>query len=96
MKVTISERAERNLDDLMEYLEKKWSVKVKENFRQKLLSTVHLISKNPHLYPVSQIKKGVHKCVVTKHNSIYYRVAKNEIEIITIQDNRRNPKKLKL
>lgn len=96
LKVSISARAEKNLDDLISYLETEWSARVKENFIKKLLNTINLISKNPHLFPASKIKKDVHKCLVTKHNSIYYRVIKSEIEIITIQDNRRNPQKLKL
>ena len=96
MKVAISERAENNLDDLMEYLETEWSARVKEHFRQKLLDTVKLISGNPNLFPVSEIKEGVHKCVLTKHNSMYYRITKHEIEIITIQDNRKNPEYLRL
>lgn len=96
MKVTISERAERNLDDLMEYLENEWPERVKENFKKKLVNTIKLISENPHLFPASEIKKDVRKCVLTKHNSMYYRIVKHEIQIITIHDNRRNPKDLKL
>ena len=96
LKVTISARAEKNLDDLVEYLESKWPAKVKKEFLKKLLNSVTLISKNPYLFPASEKKKEIRKCILTKHNSMYYRVMKDEIEIITIQDNRRNPDDLKL
>jgi len=42
LQIIISERAEKNLDALMEYLESEWSARVKEKFRQKLLNTVKL------------------------------------------------------
>jgi len=95
MKVTISERAERNLDHIVHYLEQEWSVRVRDKFLELLERKIDQISEMPQLYEVSTKKKSVRRCVVSKQTSLYYRVNKREIEIITIQDNRKNPKKLK-
>jgi hypothetical protein len=38
--------------------------------------------------------KGLYKCVVTKQSSFYYRIRNNEIEIITLFDNRQNQSKI--
>ncbi len=96
LKVTISERAEKNLDDIMFYLEEEWSIRVRDNFRKKLIKVVEQIANNPELFSPSTIKKNVRRCVVTKQTSLYYRILNQEIEIITIQDNRKNPQGLRL
>jgi plasmid stabilization system protein ParE len=54
------------------------------------------ITKMPHMYEASSKKKRIRRCVVSKQIALYYRAKKNEIEIVTIQDTRQNPKKLKL
>jgi len=96
MKVTISGRAEQNLDNIVRYLETEWSVRVRDKFLDILKAKIALIAKTPQLYEASSKKKTVRRCVVSKQTSLYYRLGKGEIEIITIQDNRMNPRKLKL
>jgi plasmid stabilization system protein ParE len=94
--IVISERAEKNLDKIVAYLEKEWSERVKQNFILKLSKASNQIADNPMMYPASAIKKDIRKCVVTKHTILYYKVSKTEMEIITIQDSRQNPAFLKL
>ena len=96
MKVIISERAEQNLDSIVLYLETEWSVRVRDKFLEVLKSKIEQIAKTPQMYEVSSKKKTIRRCVVSKQTSLYYRAKKEEIEIITIQDNRQNPRKLKL
>lgn len=95
-KVTISERAQANLLQILEYLGQNWSEKVKKSFLQRLIRVVGLISHNPYLFPASFQKNSIHKCVVTKHNVLYYRITDHEVEIITIHDTRQAPNKLEL
>ncbi|OQY04828.1 MAG: hypothetical protein B6I20_02340 [Bacteroidetes bacterium 4572_117] len=92
--ITISKRAEKRIDDIFEYLEQKWPNKVKEDFKIKLLKQVDFLRQNPHMFPVSQVKDGLRKCLITKHNALYYRIKEQEVEIITIHDTRQNPKTL--
>ena len=95
-KVTISKRAEKYLDRVFDYLKQEWSEKVRNDFKMKLQKQVDLLRYNPYMFPVSQVKKGVRKCLITKHNAMYYKIKDNEVEIITIHDTRSNPKSLKL
>ena len=95
-KVTISERAENNLDEIIKYLDQEWGEKVKNNFLSKLIKIQYLISTNPFLFIGYSKQKKIHRCLVTKHNFLYFKIIKNEVEIITIHDTRKNPKKLKL
>lgn len=94
--IVISEKAEKNLDKIISYLENEWSERVKQNFIRKLSVMINQIAHSPFMFPASEIKKNVRKCVVTKHTIVYYKVIEKEIEIITIQDSRQNPAFLKL
>lgn len=47
------------------------------------------------MYPLIHKRLKIRKCVVSKHNSIYYREKKDFIEIVNVFDTRQNPNKLK-
>ena len=98
MKVYLSELAESKLLTLNEYLLSHWNMKVKNDFFQKFRNKVKLISNQPKSCPESSEFKGLYKCVVSKHNTFYYRINQNqnEIEIITIFDTRQSPDKLQV
>jgi plasmid stabilization system protein ParE len=95
-KIAISERAEKNLDEIVVYLENEWSVRVRDKYLSIVKKKVELISQNPFSYPSSVKRKNIHRCVLTKHSILYFRIKDDEIEVITIQDARRDPKSLKL
>jgi plasmid stabilization system protein ParE len=96
MNVIISERAEKNLQVLADYLKHKWSIKVWNKFLLLLEKKMEQLAKTPNMYEASGNAKGIRRCVVTSQTILYYRIKANEIEIITIQDSRKNPKKLKI
>ena len=86
--------AERNLLLLLNYLIDEWSVKAKDNFKLILDEKLNYIS----LYPESCIKskafKNLHICIVTKQTSLLYRITNNEIEVVTVFDNRSSNKSI--
>jgi len=94
--ISLSTRAKLNLNSLLVYLEGKWSKKVQENFILKLDEAINQVSIYPYSSKESEELKGVYKKVITKQTSFYYRISGNEIEIITIRDNRKNPMTIKL
>jgi plasmid stabilization system protein ParE len=85
----------RKLDSLLVYLEEEWSTKVKHEFVLKLDKSLKQIQKLPDSFPESEKIKGLRKCVVTKQTTIYYKYSDTTIDIVTIFDNRQNPKSLK-
>ncbi len=95
-KLTISSRAEINLDEIVLYLETEWSIKVKEDFLALVEKKIKFISENPWMYQVHSKRKSIRRCVIGDQNILYYKILTDEIEIITIQDGRKNPKKLRL
>ena len=94
MKVFLSPLAELKLELLIEYLVSEWGKPSKEKFLNKLETTIDRISKFPDSNPKSNELGGIYKCVVSKQTSLFYRIKNDEVEIITIFDNRQDPKKI--
>jgi plasmid stabilization system protein ParE len=92
--IRLSKRAEKKLENLFVFLVEKWSLKVKNNFILKLDKSLERIQKLPESFPESDIIRGLRKCVVTKQTTIFYSYSDTAIYIVTIFDNRKDPKSL--
>jgi plasmid stabilization system protein ParE len=88
--------SETDLEHIFDYLLKNWTQQVAINFLDNIDNLISKIAKNPKLFPFVNKKRKIRKCVVTKHNSIFYRENKTLIEILRIFDTRQNPQKKKL
>ena len=86
--------AELTFDNIVEYLEKEWSEKEVKKFFARVNHMLILISQNPKIYKASKTN-DVRIGVITKHNSLVYRIKSNEIELLTFWANRQDPEKLK-
>ena len=93
--VVLSKRAAGKLEKLLNYLETQWSEGVKKNFIKKFDDSVKAITLFPESTEKSNLKKGLHRCVVTKQTTFYYQFNDFEIQIITIFDTRMSPELLK-
>jgi plasmid stabilization system protein ParE len=93
-KVILTKRASYRIEELFKYLEAEWSEKVKNDFIDKFENAIYQIQKYPEIAPKSDIIQNLHKYVVTKQTSIIYRIDKKFITILTIFDNRMDPKNL--
>ena len=97
MKRTIifSKNAEKSLFELFEYLEIKWSKKVKDKFTSNLDKVIYLIQTEPEIFPKSELNKNYHKCVLSKQTTFYYKFNTKRVEIIAFFDTRQDPNKIK-
>jgi len=93
--ISLSRTAARKLEILLKYLEEEWSEKVKQNFIVKLDNSLKQISKHPLSCERTQIKPDLHRCLVSKQTTLYYIFDTKRVYVVTIFDNRMNPKKLK-
>lgn len=91
----ISKRAANKLDKLLIYLETEWSIKVKIEFIHKLNRCISIISEFPESNEKSNTSIGLHKCVVSKQTTIFYRFSETTLNIVTIFDTRMNTSKKK-
>jgi plasmid stabilization system protein ParE len=92
--VIVSKLAEDKLQKLFDYLTERWSPKVKSDFVEKLDRSIEIIKTQPESFPESDIKPGLHKCVISKQTTLYFRFTSSQIKIVNIFDNRQNPSKL--
>jgi plasmid stabilization system protein ParE len=91
MKVFLSPVAEVKIQLLLDYLEREWSLQVRKNFLLKLSKKLKQISKQPYSCIKSKEFPNLYKCIVTRQTSFFYRININEIEVITLIDNRHDP-----
>jgi plasmid stabilization system protein ParE len=96
VKIRWTPRAISEFQKAVDYLEIEWGDTVRKAYIARIEFVIELIKKFPTLYPTTSSRPGVRRCVITKHNSLYYRIADDYIEILTFYDNRSNPKKSKL
>lgn len=94
-KVVISKRASNRLENLFDYLESEWSLKVKKAFINKLDKSLKQLQQYPDSCPQTGFVKGLHVLVLTKQTSLFYRFDSKTITVVTIFDTRQKTAKLK-
>ncbi len=93
-KIIWTSRALSDLKNVITYLEKNWTSREIQKFALLLDLQINRLKLHPNLFPESHRFKNIRKSVLTSQISIYYRVGIKEIQIISLFDNRQNPKKL--
>lgn len=72
--VYLSPVAELKLEKLIEYLKAEWGDKTKSKFLKELKKSISKIENFPESCPKSDLYDGIHKRVVSKLTSFYYRI----------------------
>ncbi|HRN42497.1 MAG TPA: type II toxin-antitoxin system RelE/ParE family toxin [Vicingus sp.] len=93
MKVRWTVRASKNLDKIIDYLENEWDVKTVQNFASKLLNLLETLKSKPEIGILVEKDKEIRAFVLTKQNTLFYRIKDQQIIILQLFDNRMNPKK---
>ncbi len=81
---------------VLSYLISEWGIEQAETFQRRVEEQTDRIVRSPKHFPIINKKKMIRKCVVTPHNTIFFREGNNEIDILTFFDTRQNPNKLNL
>ena len=92
-KIVWTKEANGNLDQIISYLEKEWTNKEIKSFFVKLEKAIALLSARPLLFRATNKRKQIHRCLLTRQVSIYYKIVNETIVILSIFDNRQNPSK---
>jgi len=91
-----TDEALNNLKLITDYLITKWTERELKIFYNKLEKNLTIISKNPFVFPESGLKKTVRRSVLSKQTTIYYQIKKENVTILSLFDNRRDSKSIKL
>ncbi len=97
MKVIWSPEAKESFNANMDYLLKEWGDQVTSDFLDRVDEVILKIQSNPLSYPVFAKDAQVHRCVVVKQISLYYRiVSSQQIDLVTFWNNFKDPESLKI
>ncbi|MEQ8907550.1 MAG: type II toxin-antitoxin system RelE/ParE family toxin [Vicingaceae bacterium] len=94
MKIRLSSLAAYKLELLVEYLEERWSSRVKLKFLKKLEKSLNVAANNPNVFPHSQIRPELRKLVITKQATALYLIDSDSLFVITIFDTRQDPNEI--
>ena len=82
--------SENDLANILDYLDKNWGNVVAANLLDLTENVINQISVNPRQFPICYKRKKIRKCVLTKHNTLFYKDGKSKIEILRIFDTRQD------
>jgi plasmid stabilization system protein ParE len=94
-KVVWTDNALDELRQTVSYLDQNFSEREVRKLAKRIESTLSLITTQPAMFPESHSRKGVRRATILRFNSLYYRVKRRQIEILSFFSNRQDPNKLK-
>jgi plasmid stabilization system protein ParE len=94
MQIRWTPEAKISYFNILDYLQTKWGTNEIKNFVEKTNFVLHQIDKNPKMFKQSK-SKNIRIGLISKQTSLFYRIKKSEIELLTFWDNRQDDKKLK-
>ena len=90
-----TDEAINNLEEILDYLKRRWTQREINNFKNKLKKHLDLISRFPLMFPISDYNPRLRKSVVSKQTSVYFEIKNGMIYITYIFVNRKNINKIK-
>ena len=87
--------AEKQLDDIIEYLESNWTDREIRNFFRKLEKALKVISNKPLQQKISERKEGAYEYQLSPQTTLFYSFDKTTATILVLWLNKMNPTNLK-
>jgi plasmid stabilization system protein ParE len=91
--VVYTKRAIRQSEIIKRYLSEKFTQREVDHFYALLNDFENVIVEFPELFRKSSTNSQLHRAVLSKQLSVFYRHSKHEITVMGILDNRMNPKR---
>jgi plasmid stabilization system protein ParE len=85
--VIINKRFTIKLLNILEYIEKEFGTKVAQDFLSRVRTRIYALKSHPYIGSLTSLKNA-RSTSVTKHNRLYYRIARNKIIILNLYDTR--------
>lgn len=95
LKVIWSPASKEEYAEILGFVEDNFGIDAALKLLDKTDVIIGGIATFPEMFPASKLRKDVRKAVITKHNSVYYRYNKKQVQLLHFWDNRQNPKSLK-
>ena len=94
-KVVLSPRANREVEQILLYLDEHWSVEIIDRFMTDLSNALYRIQRVPFSFPKIEGDDYARKAQLLPFYSLFYEVKEDTIRILSVFDQRQNPDKLK-
>lgn len=94
--VRYSTRAYIEYDELIDYIFKEFGTLVAIKVDTYFEEVIDQIAINPLLYPYSDKKKNLRRCVISPQTTLYYRFNGEFIELASFRGNKMNPESIGL
>ena len=94
-KVFWTDEAIRNLESILDYLNKNWTQREVDNFRKKLGKQIDLIEKNPKLFPISNFNRRLRKAVLSKQTTIFYELSGQVLYLVYLFNNKQSIERIR-
>ena len=91
LEVRFTEEAEKDLQDIVTYLEEVWNEKIVDEFISEIDEQIDRIAEMPYLFPKTEKRESVRKCLINKRVALFYKVTENIIFLLAFRSTRRNP-----
>ena len=89
-----ADEAISDLIEISQFTMELWGPKIVDRFERDVKRAIEVIKQFPHGWPESTEIKGARKGVVNAHVSLYYEVLGDQLFILRLYANRKDPKGL--
>ncbi|MBC7400714.1 MAG: type II toxin-antitoxin system RelE/ParE family toxin [Mucilaginibacter sp.] len=86
-------RASNSFNSIINYLQQEWGDKITRNFVIRTYEIIELLAINPEMGAVENLEKQIRGFVITKHNTLFYRLEEEKLILLNFFDNRQHPQK---
>jgi plasmid stabilization system protein ParE len=94
--IVYSHRAKSEYKEIILYVVQNFGLEKAAKIDSLFEKIIFQISINPKMYPLFNKKRNIRRCVISKQTSMYYRIAKETVEIVSYRSNLMNPDTLNL
>lgn len=93
MKLVWTEKAQRRIGEVLEYIEREFGTKARQTFIEKTQDFTQILIEFPEMGTLEIKEKNLRGFQLTNQTRVFYRVKKICIIILTLIDSHQNPKK---
>ncbi len=90
-KIIWTKRANNSFNEIIEYIFTNFGETVTKSFVQNTYSHIERLAKYPNMGSIEETSKHIRGFVISKHNTVFYRITEKEIIILNIFSNQTNP-----
>ena len=91
--VVWNRRASNSFNSIISYLQQEWGDKVTRDFVVRTYDLIELLVANPEMGLVEHFERQIRGFIITKHNTLFYRVEGEKIVLLNFFDTRQHPRK---